>query len=433
MTPPGFAQAIEDGNEPSAGDTQAMNDLITDTRIRALLYNAQATSPVTQHVQDLARRQRDPRGARSPRRCRRTSRATRRGNSINSRRCSTALGRLTMAVVVLRDASMRFGARTLFEHLDLELAPGEFLAVLGPNGAGKTTLLRVLLGLTPLSSGAVEIDGRPPRRGSHDVGYVPQQRAFDRDLPIRGRDLVRFGLDGHRRGLPFGTRVRAARRVDAAIRSVGAERYADAPIGLLSGGEQQRLRIAQALIGDPKVLLCDEPLLSLDLSHQQEVSELIDARRREAGCGVVFVTHEINPILPYVDRVLYLAGGQCAVGTPDEVLTSAGLSELYGTEIDVLNVRGRIIVVGSDDARADRARRPSPPPPRRSRSARGGFTLTATVLYLNQPFAQHALIAGALVAISCGLIGPFVVTRGMAFAVHGTSELAFTGAAARVC
>ncbi len=254
-----------------------------------------------------------------------------------------------MAVVELRDASMRFGPRTLFERLDLELEAGEFLAVLGPNGAGKTTLLRILLGLTRLSSGAVEIDGRPPRRGSHNVGYVPQQHAFDRDLPIRGRDLVRFGLDGHRRGLPFGSTASRA-RVDAALRSVGAEGYADAPIGLLSGGEQQRLRIAQALISEPKVLLCDEPLLSLDLSHQQEVSELIDTRRADTGCAVVFVTHEINPILPYVDRVLYLAGGKCAVGAPDEVLTSEGLSALYGTEIDVVNVRGRIIVVGSDDA-----------------------------------------------------------------------------------
>jgi zinc/manganese transport system ATP-binding protein len=253
-----------------------------------------------------------------------------------------------VAIVRLRDASMRFDTRVLFEHLDLDVAPGEFLAGLGPNGSGKTTLLRILLGLTRMSSGDVEIDGRAPRRGSHDVGYVPQQRAFDRDLPIRGRDLVRFGLDGHRRGLPFGT-ARSRARVDDAIASVGAERYADAPIGLLSGGEQQRLRIAQALIGDPKVLLCDEPLLSLDFAHQQAVSELIDARRRDCGTAVVFVTHEINPILPYVDRVLYLVGGRWAVGTPDEVLTSAGLSDLYGTDIDVLNLRGRIIVVGSDD------------------------------------------------------------------------------------
>jgi zinc/manganese transport system ATP-binding protein len=243
---------------------------------------------------------------------------------------------------------MRFGARVLFEQLDLDLEAGEFLAVLGPNGAGKTTLLRMLLGLTPPTSGVVEIDGRPPRRGSHDVGYVPQQRAFDRDLPIRGRDLVRFGLDGHRRGLPFSS-ASTRERVDTAIRSVGAESYADAAIGRLSGGEQQRLRIAQALIGDPQVLLCDEPLLSLDLAHQQAVSELIDARRRATGTAVVFVTHEINPILPYVDRVLYLVGGRWAVGTPAEVLTTEGLTDLYGTEVDVLTVRGRIIVVGSED------------------------------------------------------------------------------------
>jgi zinc/manganese transport system ATP-binding protein len=254
-----------------------------------------------------------------------------------------------VALIALRDAEMRFGTRVLFEHLDLDVEPGEFLAVLGPNGSGKTTLLRILLGLTRLTSGAVEIDGRAPRRGSHDVGYVPQQHAFDRDLPIRGRDLVRFGLDGHRRGLPFST-GRSRMLVDDAIRSVGAEQYADAPIGLLSGGEQQRLRIAQALTGDPRVLLCDEPLLSLDLSHQQGVSELIDARRRVAGTAVVFVTHEINPILPYVDRVLYLVGGRWAVGTPAEVLTSEGLSALYGTDIDVLNLRGRIIVVGSDES-----------------------------------------------------------------------------------
>jgi zinc/manganese transport system ATP-binding protein len=253
-----------------------------------------------------------------------------------------------MTVIQLRDATMRFGDRVLFEHLDLSVEPGEFLAVLGPNGSGKTTLLRVLLGLTRLSGGTAQVDGRAPKRGSHDLGYVPQQRAFDPDLPLRGRDLVRFGLDGHRRGLPFET-PRSRARIDAVIRSVGAQRYADAPIGLLSGGEQQRLRIAQALSGDPKVLLCDEPLLSLDLSQQQVVSELIDRRRREARTAVVFVTHEINPVLPYVDRVLYLVGGRWRVGTPAEVLTSQGLSELYGTDVDVLHVRGRIIVVGSDE------------------------------------------------------------------------------------
>jgi zinc/manganese transport system ATP-binding protein len=246
---------------------------------------------------------------------------------------------------------MAYGARSLFEHLELEVAPGEFVAVLGPNGSGKTTLLRILLGLTRLSAGTAEVNGRAPRRGSPDLGYVPQQRAFDPDLPIRGRDLVRFGLDGHRRGLPFENR-RSRARVDDAIRSVGAERYAGAPIGLLSGGEQQRLRIAQALIGDPKVLLCDEPLLSLDLSHQQAVSELIDARRRASDTAVVFVTHEINPVLPYVDRVLYLAGNRFRVGTVDEVMTSQTLTALYGRQVDVVRTGGRIIVAGVPDLHA---------------------------------------------------------------------------------
>jgi zinc/manganese transport system ATP-binding protein len=257
------------------------------------------------------------------------------------------------AAVSLRDATLSFGDRTLWGSLDLEVAPGEFIAVLGPNGAGKTSLMRVLLGLQPLTSGSVTVSGKPPRRGSGAVGYVPQQRGFDRDLPLRGRDLVRLGLDGHRWGVPLPSRSARA-RVQAAIASVGAEGFADAPIGLLSGGEQQRLRIAQALLGSPDVLLCDEPLLSLDLQHQQAVTGLIEARRRELGTAVLLVTHEINPVLPLIDRVLYLVGGNWAVGTPDEVMTSEQLTALYGAPVDVLRVRGRVVVVGAPEgAHAD--------------------------------------------------------------------------------
>ncbi len=226
--------------------------------------------------------------------------------------------------------------------------------MLGPNGAGKTTPLKVLLGLQHLSSGTAEIDGRPPERGSPQVGYIPQQRGFDRDLPTRGRDLVRYGLDGHRLGIHIRDlspvhRRDVRRRVDEAIAAVGAAGYADAPIGELSGGEQQRLRVAQALVGDPKVLLCDEPLLSLDLAHQQAVTSLIDRRRRDAGTPVVFVTHEINPVLDVVDRVLYLVHGRWAVGTPGEVLTAEKLSDLYGTQVEVLRLGGRIVVVSAHE------------------------------------------------------------------------------------
>ena len=251
--------------------------------------------------------------------------------------------------VHLRGASLGYGARLLWQNLDLTVAPGEFVAVLGPNGSGKTSLVKVLLGLSSLSSGSVDVCGAPPKRGSSVIGYIPQQRGFDRDVPIRGIDLVRLGLDGHRWGFPL-PNPRRRHLVDAAIASVGATEFADTPIGRLSGGEQQRLRIAQALLGDPKLLLCDEALLSLDLKHQREVVGLIDSRRRAFNTSVLFVTHEINPILPVVDRVLYLVGTRWAVGTPDEVFTSAKLSDLYQTDVEVLRVRGRIVVVGPPDS-----------------------------------------------------------------------------------
>jgi zinc/manganese transport system ATP-binding protein len=201
----------------------------------------------------------------------------------------------------------------------------------------------VLLGLTPLSAGTVTIDGRPPRRGSSEIGYVAQQRAFDAGLPVRGRDLVQLGLEGHRHGLPRWGRITA---VDEAIAAVGAAAYADAPVGLLSGGEQQRLRIAQALVGRPRLLLCDEPLLSLDPASQETVVSLVDGFRQERGTTVVFVTHEINPVVGIVDRILYVAGGRWTAGRTDEVMTSERLSALYGSRIDVVQVGERMVVIG---------------------------------------------------------------------------------------
>lgn len=250
----------------------------------------------------------------------------------------------------LRGAGLNFGDRTLWSGLDLDVAPGEFVAVLGPNGSGKTTLIRVLLGLLPLSDGEVLVTGREPRRGSPEIGYVPQQQPLAPDLPLRGRDLVGLGADGHRFG-PILLRGRRAHRerVERALEQVGGTDYADAPVGRLSGGEQQRLRIAQALVGDPAVLLCDEPLLSLDLAHQRTVTRLIDERRRAAGTAVLFVTHEINPVLPLVDRVLYLVDGRFRIGPTEEVMTSQVLSELYRTEVDVLRMRDRLVVVGAED------------------------------------------------------------------------------------
>lgn len=253
-------------------------------------------------------------------------------------------------VVELTGARLAFGDRVLWDALDLTVAPGEFVAVLGPNGSGKTSLLKTLLGQHRLDAGTATIAGSTPSSANRAVGYIPQQERHDEHVPLRGRDLVGFGVDGNRWGVGLLDRARRTRLVDEALRQVQATDFADAPIGLLSGGEQQRLRVAQALVGDPRLLLCDEPLLSLDPANQGRVAALIDQRRRNHDTAVIFVTHEINPVLPYVDRVIYLVNGRFRIGTPDEVMTTETLSELYGSQIEVVRVRGRLIVVGADES-----------------------------------------------------------------------------------
>lgn len=251
-------------------------------------------------------------------------------------------------VLTLADATLAYGSRTLWSHLDLTVKSGEFIAVIGANGSGKTSLLKVILGQQQLTSGRVEFLGAPASRGNRRIGYIPQQKLADDGTPLRARDLVGLGLTGHRFGIPWPS-ARRRRRVDDLLDDVGATAFADVSISHLSGGEQQRLRVGQALAGDPALLLCDEPLLSLDLNYQRAVSELIDRQRRDRDLGVLFVTHDINPVLGMVDRVLYLAGGRFRIGTPDEVLRSSVLSELYGSPVDVIRSHGRVIVVGTPD------------------------------------------------------------------------------------
>jgi zinc/manganese transport system ATP-binding protein len=255
-------------------------------------------------------------------------------------------------IAELSGARLAFGDRVLWDHLDLVVRAGEFIAVLGPNGTGKTSLLKVLLGHVPLTAGSVTVAGRPVAAGSERIGYVPQHRAVERGLSMRGKDLVGLGYDGHRWGvvsLRPADRMAKRAAVQRALKQVNGTHLACASVGVMSGGEMQRVRIAQALATDPVLLLCDEPLLNLDPANARLVSALIDQRRREADTAVLFVTHEVNPVLPYVNRVLYLVDGRFRIGTVEEVMTSATLSELYRADIEVVKVGDRYVVVGGED------------------------------------------------------------------------------------
>ena len=256
-----------------------------------------------------------------------------------------------MSPVELRDAAVKVGARTVWSGVDLAVETGELVAVLGPNGAGKSTLLRVLLGLVPLSHGSATVLGAAPGRRNAAIGYLPQRHAFDSSTRVRGVDLVRLGLDGDRWGLPLAGGRAARARVAEVIELVGAEAYATRPIGELSGGEQQRLLIAQALAARPELLLLDEPLDSLDLPNQTAVSALLADICHSEHVAVLLVAHDANPILGYLDRVVYFAGGTAVAGTPGEVITGETLSRLYSAPIEVLRTGdGRVVVVGVPEA-----------------------------------------------------------------------------------
>ncbi|GHJ41225.1 metal ABC transporter ATP-binding protein [Streptomyces sp. TS71-3] len=263
-------------------------------------------------------------------------------------------------VVSLRGAAVRVGGRTLWSNVDLDIGAGQFAAVLGPNGAGKSTLVKVLLGMVPPAGGEVRVLGAEPGRAGERVGYLPQRRSFGAALRIRGLDVVRLGLDGDRWGVPlplparFSARRRDERaRVADAVELVGAASYAHRPIGACSGGEQQRLLIAQALVRRPELLLLDEPLDSLDLAHQRAVAALVGRICRERRVSVVMVAHDVNAILPWLDRVVYLAEGRVAAGRPEEVITTETLSGLYGAPVEVLRASdGRLVVVGAPEPSA---------------------------------------------------------------------------------
>jgi zinc/manganese transport system ATP-binding protein len=255
-------------------------------------------------------------------------------------------------VLSVHDIGVRLGGRQVLTEINFSIAAGEFTGLIGANGAGKTTLFKVILGTTSPTGGSVLVGGAPRSRRNPLIGYVPQKFSLDPDLPLRARDLVSLGIDGHRLGfsLPSSNRRRA---VEQMLDAVGARELADARVGELSGGEQQRVLIGHALISEPKLLLLDEPLANLDLRSAGEVVSLVARVAREQRVAVLISAHEINPLLPVMDRIVYLAGGRAVHGRADEVVRGEVLSKLYGHHVDVLRVHGRVLVVaGVGDERS---------------------------------------------------------------------------------
>jgi zinc/manganese transport system ATP-binding protein len=251
-------------------------------------------------------------------------------------------------VLTFAGVTLTLGERSILHHANFAVNQGEFVGVLGPNGAGKTTLMRAILGLVPTSRGTIRVLGEPVARGNAKIGYMPQTRSMLGTHPVRGRDFVAMAADGHHWGLP---RVDVVTRADVArvLDLVGATKLADRPLTELSGGERQRLLLAQCLLGDPKLLLLDEPLISLDPNHQRGVVELVRRVQRELGIAVLFSAHELNPLLNALDRVLYLGNGVAALGSVDDVITAPVLSRLYGSPIEVTRMKGRIFVMLGDE------------------------------------------------------------------------------------
>jgi zinc/manganese transport system ATP-binding protein len=257
---------------------------------------------------------------------------------------------LSAPAIVARDLTASYGPRPIWARGSFVIPSGSFTAILGPNGAGKSTLIRMILGQLAAAGGALDVLGEPPHRGNPNIGYVPQGSTFDPELSIRGRDFVGLGVDGHRWGVRLDGRAKVAADVSASLEAVGAIDYADRPLGSLSGGEQQRLLLAQALVGRPRLLVMDEPLSHLDLRNQIAIVQLIAEVARARGLTVLLIAHDVNLLLPHIDLVLYIAHGRLAIGKPSEIISSERLTEIYSSPVEVLtDSRGRVFVVGLEE------------------------------------------------------------------------------------
>ena len=359
LTPFAFQADIMNGTDPSAQDVAIERSLFTGHKVKVFLYNQQVTDTLTESFITLAQPEQHPGGGR----LRDDARARLRLPVLDADRGSgpgQGRGRphlhgapvMTLPptgdLLRLEDVSVRLGGREILTDVSLRIRPGEFTGLIGPNGAGKTTLLRVILGLQPVTTGEVLLDGAPRPHRDSSIGYVPQKLAIEPDMPLRVRDVVSLGLDGQKFGLRLPSRARRE-LVSDMLTAVGAQRYADARVGELSGGEQQRVMIAHALISRPKLLLLDEPLANLDISSEQGIVSVLARLARAEHVAVLLSAHDMNPLMPVMDRIVYVAAGRVAVGEANEVVQPEVLSRLYGRHVDVIRVHGRILVVAAPE------------------------------------------------------------------------------------
>jgi len=262
-----------------------------------------------------------------------------------------------VSVIEARDLTLAYGEHTVWTHANFDVAAGEFVAVLGPNGAGKSSLVKLVLGLLRPAAGELRVFGTRPHRGNAAIGYLPQRRPLDAELRLVGAELVRLGLVGPRWGMGLPRWLSGSSDVDdgvtEALSAVGAASSDNRAVGTLSGGELQRLLLAQALVSQPRLLALDEPLASLDVRNQLRLADVIATLARRRAMTVLLVAHDVNPLLPVIDRVLYVARGRIAIGPPSELITSERLSALYDTSVEVLRDRqGRLFVLGLEDESA---------------------------------------------------------------------------------
>lgn len=272
---------------------------------------------------------------------------------MNTTNTITSKNRDASKIVVATDLAVGYRGKTVWRDANFSVKRGEFVAIIGPNGAGKTTLFRLLLGLQQPISGNIKVLGAVPRRGNPKIGYVPQRHTIDNANNIECIELLRLAFSGNKLGFSLSSRDEKKAAFNA-LSAVGATELANKPLSVMSGGELQRVFLAEALVGNPEMLLLDEPLSSLDIRRTKDLVGVMNDVVKSRNVTAFLVAHDINPLIRFLDKVIYIANGKVAAGTPEEVLTSERLTALYETRVEVLkDSRGNMVVVGGGEHHGD--------------------------------------------------------------------------------